>query len=212
MSESKTTLQEKNRACYDDIISIVDKKIEQVFLEIESDKSLVKKLKSAKLNKTVSIYPIVSYILSNDNSLCSMKERKFDAEIIYQVLIKFKYFIMKLSQYQTVIPTRELFCMFIGWNTSIYQSMVDDEGEVGEVMNMVEDYIIDFNMSEAQKKNINASVTKFRTQVSGKHGHSQVTKKEEIIQNRSDNRKDKDQLEAELEKLKIQSQQQKALK
>lgn len=204
MSNDKNAQKQAQIKPEDNILDICDKKIEQTLELVKNNEDLVKRLYDKK-DKEASIYPIVAYVLNKDNSLKNMKERQFDNETIYQVLLKFQFFIMMLAEYQTIVPTRELFCMFIGWNTALYQELAESESDVQEVINLVEDYILDFNMSAAQNGQLNANLTRFRTQISGKHGHSQVTKKEENMQNRSDARKDKEQLARELEEIKAKA-------
>ena len=150
----------------------------------------------------LSVYPTVVYSLSKDN-YTDLSKRQFTKDTVLQALQRFQYLIMVLNEYEVTAPSKELFCSFIGWSTSAYESILNSDGELKEAIEIVEDYLVDVSMTMAQNKRITASVAKFRNQVSGKHGHSLVTKKEEHEVQKADYRKSRDVLEAELEKLKL---------
>lgn len=152
-----------------------------------------------------SIYPMVVYCLSKDNYNVDLSTRQFDKDTILFALSKFQYLIMRLNSYAVIAPSKELFCSFLGWSTTTYENVLKSDGELHDVIEIVDDYIIDVTMSMAQTGDIQTNIAKFRNQVAGKHGHSLVTKKEEHEVNKADYRKSRDVLEAELEKLRLQN-------
>ena len=115
----------------------------------------------------LSVYPTVVYSLSKDN-YTDLSKRQFTKDTVLQALQRFQYLIMVLNEYEVTAPSKELFCSFIGWSTSMYESILNSDGELKEAIEIVEDYLVDVSMTMAQNKRITASVAKFRNQVSGK--------------------------------------------
>lgn len=188
-----------------DIIKWLDKKIEETLNELE--KQIKASLEENKKKKLKTIYPKVFYLLSKDNNLSELENREFTNDVVFQALKKFQYLIMKLNDIETVVPSRELFCNFIGWSTNFFAQALDDSSSIKESVSMVEDYLIDLSLSLAQERTISPNIAKFRNQVSGTHGHSLVTKKEETEVKKFENRKTKEALQKELEELRAANKQ-----
>lgn len=152
----------------------------------------------------VNIYPIVAYIFNKDNDLSEMADRSFtDPSEIGFCLKKYQEIMYMLNKEINFVPTKENFCQFMGWTAEVYnQNLNSDADDIRAVMQMVEDYLIDSQLSAGQGGVTKANLTKFRTQVSGNNGHSLVTQKEANEDNRFKARfKPADQLERELKNL-----------
>lgn len=148
-------------------------------------------------------YPIICDMFNSNNDLYAIKNRTFDdPDVLYKALISYQKIISTINLKQVVfVPSKENFCMFLGWTTKFYNEMLENSSEnIKAVMDMINDYIIDAQLSAGQKGFLKANLTKFRAQVAGEHGNSLVTQKEQYEMSGNKNTlKSKEQLIAELE-------------
>jgi hypothetical protein len=135
--------------------------------------------------KNVNIVPIVANLLSIDNRVIKLKDRKFtDPEEVEVCFDLFKGIMATLNLKVVYHPSQQSFCMFMGWTDRIYKEMLDSTEEIKELMQMVDSYLYDCQMSAAQLGFATQGITKFRGQVAGEKGMNLVTQKE---QNMTDN-------------------------
>lgn len=168
----------------------------------ELNKEIEELKKSDKINST-NLYPIVSYIFVKDDDLNKLEEREWDKENIYYVYKKFMDIFYQLNKETLIVPSKELFCQFIGWNSYFYgENLNNGTDEIKQVMKMVEGYLIDSELNAAVMGYTKANPSKFRLQNAGDFGHSQITQKEQNADNRAGNKmKSITELEKELKKL-----------
>ena len=78
-------------------------------------------------------------------------------------------------------PTKQNFCAFVGISTGTYDSYreKDDDPELVEVVNRIDDYLTDVQLTMAQDGLLNSTVTIFRT----KTEHNYVEAKEYVAVN-----------------------------
>ena len=187
------------------LLEWITKKYNRIISDLNRDILDSEKMKARFSNDDgVNIYPIVAYIFNKDNNLSEMADRSFtNPEEIDFCLKKYQEIMYMLNKEINFVPTKENFCQFMGWTAEVYnQNLNSDADDIRAVMQMVEDYLIDSQLSAGQGGVTKANLTKFRTQVSGNNGHSLVTQKEANEDNRFKARfKPADQLERELKNL-----------
>jgi hypothetical protein len=130
-----------------------------------------------------------------------MSEREFtSADEVLHCLVMYQEIMAYINEKCVFVPSIETFCMFMGWTAQIYRKMLlDAPSDIRDTMAMVEDYIIESQLSAAQRGFIKGNVTKFRSQIAGEHGQGLVTQKEQNSDNIQKERlKSKDQLVKEL--------------
>lgn len=179
------------------LIQWVDRKCETISKELAN-------LFRNEINENGSVHPIITEIISCDNDFDSTRYRDFSNgnEVIYCFRI-FQALISRINRYTFFLPTKENFCMFMGWTAKTYQRMMNESSEeVKEAMEVVNDYLVEAMLSAGMQGKTSASLTKFRTQVAGEHGLSLVTEKEKNQQTRqADSMLSKDELLKKLESL-----------
>lgn len=152
----------------------------------------------------MNIYPIFSNIISIDNNLLKLKERKFDnPEDVMYCFDEFKNIIATINLKVVYVPSIQTFCMFMGWTSKVYKQMLNETPEdVQDVMKLIDDYILENQASAGQQGLLKQNLTKFRMQMAGNQGQNIVTQKEENDENRN-NRKQKsmDELYDDLRKM-----------
>ena len=72
----------------------------------------------------------------------------------------YKQFIGQINKTQTYLPTKKNFCSFAGISSNVYNRYIQSEdSERREIMQMIDDYITDLQLTSAQngeiKRNIN---------------------------------------------------------
>lgn len=154
--------------------------------------------------KKMNIYPIFSNIISIDNNLLKLKERKFDnPEDVECCFNEFKNIIATINLKVVYVPSIQTFCMFMGWTSKVYKQMLNETPEdIQDVMKLIDDYILENQASAGQQGLLKQNLTKFRMQMAGNQGQNIVTQKEENDENRN-NRKQKsmDELYDDLRKM-----------
>lgn len=172
--------QEEGKSTLIDWVETKTAKIEDAWQEFVS----VKQAEGTGL-KNVNIVPIVANLLSIDNRVIKLKDRKFtDPEEVEVCFDLFKGIMATLNLKVVYHPSQQSFCMFMGWTDRIYKEMLDSTEEIKELMQMVDSYLYDCQMSAAQLGFATQGITKFRGQIAGEKGMNLVTQKE---QNMTDN-------------------------
>lgn len=86
----------------------------------------------------------------------------------------YKQFIEKINKVQTYLPTKKNFCGFVGISSSQYDSWKQSEdSERTEIMQMIDDYITDLQLTSAQNGEIKEISTIYRTK--SEHGMVEAT-------------------------------------
>lgn len=154
--------------------------------------------------KSMNVYPIFSKILSRDNKLLKLKERKFDnpedVEFCFQC---FQDIMTTINLKAVYVPSIQTFCMFMGWTSRIYKQMLNDSPEeIQDMMQVVNEYILENQISAGQQGILKQNLTKFRAQIAGDQGQNLVTQKEQNEENRSNKKiKSKEELLKDLKNM-----------
>lgn len=154
--------------------------------------------------KSMNVYPIFSKILSRDNKLLKLKERKFDnpedVEFCFQC---FQDIMATINLKAVYVPSIQTFCMFMGWTSRIYKQMLNDSPEeIQDMMQVVNEYILENQISAGQQGILKQNLTKFRAQIAGDQGQNLVTQKEQNEENRSNKKiKSKEELLKDLKNM-----------
>lgn len=154
--------------------------------------------------KSMNVYPIFSKILSRDNKLLKLKERKFDdpedVEFCFQC---FQDIMATINLKVVYVPSIQTFCMFMGWTSRIYKQMLNDSpGEIQDMMQVINEYILENQISAGQQGILKQNLTKFRAQIAGDQGQNLVTQKEQNEENRSNKKiKSKEELLKDLKNM-----------
>lgn len=136
---------------------------------------------------SMNVYPIISNILSADNKIMKLKDRQFDkvedVEFCFDV---FKNIMSTINLHVIYVPSQQSFCMFMGWTDRVYKKMLNSSLEdIQDMMQLINEYIIECQISAGQQGILKQNLTKFRTQMAGEHGHNLVTQKEQNEEDRS---------------------------
>ena len=154
--------------------------------------------------KSMNVYPIFSKILSRDNKLLKLKERKFDdpedVEFCFQC---FQDIMATINLKVVYVPSIQTFCMFMGWTSRIYKQMLNDSPEeIQDMMQVINEYILENQISAGQQGLLKQNLTKFRAQLAGDQGQNLVTQKEQNEENRSNKKiKSKEELLKDLKNM-----------
>lgn len=154
--------------------------------------------------KSMNIYPIFSKILSRDNKVLKLKERKFDdpedVEFCFQC---FQDIMATINLKVVYVPSIQTFCMFMGWTSRIYKQMLNDSPEeIQDMMQVINEYILENQISAGQQGILKQNLTKFRAQIAGDQGQNLVTQKEQNEENRSNKKiKSKEELLKDLKNM-----------
>jgi hypothetical protein len=136
---------------------------------------------------SMNVYPIISNILSVDNKIMKLKDRQFDkAEDVEFCFDVFKNIMSTINLHVIYVPSQQSFCMFMGWTDRVYKKMLNNSIEdIQDMMQLINEYIIECQISAGQQGILKQNLTKFRTQLAGEHGHNLVTQKEQNEEDRS---------------------------
>lgn len=137
--------------------------------------------------KDMNIYPIISKILTSKDKIYKLKEREFDnAEDLEFCFDMFKDIMATINLNVIYVPSQQSFCMFMGWTDRIYKKMLKDStDDIRDIMQLVDEYIIECQISAGQQGILKQNLTKFRTQLAGDHGNNLVTQKEQMEEDRN---------------------------
>lgn len=156
------------------LIEWIDSKYEYINSEIEK----MKLLDIDFDNKNT--HPIYCEMLSCNNDFKSMQSRRFENpdEVLYCLRI-YQKIVATINCFDVFVPSIENFCMFMGWTAKMYKQMLQDTlPDIMDTMQMIEDYLIESQLSAGQSGIAKPNLTKFRVQTSGAHGNELVTQKE----------------------------------
>lgn len=139
-----------------------------------------------KLN-SMNVYPIISNILSVDNKIMKLKDRQFDeVEDVEFCFDMFKDIMSTINLHVIYVPSQQSFCMFMGWTDRVYKRMLNNSPEdIQDMMQLINEYIFECQMSAGQIGITKQNITKFRGQLAGEHGQNLVTQKEQNEEDRS---------------------------
>ncbi|MGX8835302.1 hypothetical protein ACWG0P_13965 [Amedibacillus sp. YH-ame6] len=126
------------------------------------------------------VNPILVNIISKDNDYDTLSERSFDNSLDLMYCFKlYQEIVAEINLNTIFVPSIENFCMWMGWNTQVYKKILQSENEdLKSTMELVEDYIIECQLSAGQTGLLAQNLTKFRAQVAGNHGNNLVSQKE----------------------------------
>ena len=153
---------------------------------------------------SMNVYPIISNILSTDNKMIKLKDRKFeDPEDVEFCFDLFKDIMSTINLNVIYVPSQQSFCMFMGWTDKIYKKMLlSSTDDIQDMMQSIDEYIIECQISAGQQGILKQNLTKFRTQLAGDHGQNLVTQKEKNEEDRSKKKiKSRDELLKELQNM-----------
>lgn len=86
----------------------------------------------------------------------------------------YKQFILEINKYQRYLPTKKNFCGFVGISSSQYDLWrQSDDTERQEIMQIIDDYITDLQLTSAQNGEIKEISTIYRTKA--EHGMVEAT-------------------------------------
>ena len=109
------------------------------------------------------IYSLVS--MNND----FVVKKSYSNDEIRFALQQFQELVNMIIEEQAFIPTKNLFCSFMGISTATYDSWLRSNDEQRrEVVQMVDDYIADVMLNNAQMRKIDGFTTVYRTK--SQHG------------------------------------------
>lgn len=154
--------------------------------------------------QTMNVYPIFSKILSRDNKMLKLKDRKFDnpedVEFCFQC---FQDIMATINLKVVYVPSIQTFCMFMGWTSRIYKQMLNDSPtDIQDMMQVINEYILENQISAGQQGLLKQNLTKFRAQLAGDQGQNLVTQKEQNEENRSNKKiKSKEELLKDLKNM-----------
>lgn len=149
-------------------------------------------------------HPIICKIMLEDNDYDDISEREFnDSSEVLKCFTAYIDIIATINMKVAFIPSKENFCMFMGWTTNIYDGLISESSEdIKSAMKMVNDYILESQIAAGQLGFASSSLTKFKAQVAGEHGFSLVTQKEQNEEDRKQGKlKSKEELYLELQKM-----------
>jgi len=152
--------------------------------------------------KDMNVYPIVSNILTSNDRISNLKKRDFDnAEDLEYCFIRFKEIMSTINLNVIYVPSQQTFCMFMGWTDRIYKQMlISSTEDIQDIMQLINEYLIECQISAGQQGILKQNLTKFRTQLAGEHGQNLVTQKEQMEEDRSKKKlKTKEELMKELQ-------------
>lgn len=117
-------------------------------------------------NESLSIVKLKSLISQKNVIGLSPKYNNTEIAILFDY---YKQFIDQINEKQRYIPTKGDFCSFVGISTTQYDNWKQsDDTERREIMQMIDDYIVDLNLTSAQNGDIKEISTMFRGKV--EHG------------------------------------------
>ena len=128
---------------------------------------LIYKLKQTETGEKLSTIQLKT--IMSQKSICGMSPKYSNSELVL-LFDYYKQFVMEINKYQTYIPSKVDFCSFIGISTNIYNSYrTSDDAERREIVQKIDDYIADIELSLAQQGNIKEITTIFRAKA--EHGY-----------------------------------------
>ena len=122
-------------------------------------------------------YPVFAHTISSTDE--TKQQMKWNADTIDHGIKKYKEILFKINLEVSVAPSVESFCSFLGWNARKYKELLNaSNSDIYPSMTMINDYILDCQLSMAQNGQIKGNMTQFRAQVAGEHGAGLMTQRE----------------------------------
>lgn len=129
---------------------------------------LIYKLKHVETGKNLSIIELKNLISQKNVIGISPKYNNTELAILFDY---YKQFIIKINEVQYYLPTKKNFCSFAGISSTTYDNYKQsDDSERREIMQMIDDYITDLQLTASQNGDIKEVSTIFR----GKTEHGMV--------------------------------------
>lgn len=130
---------------------------------------LTEKLK--KVNKKISTIELKSLISQKNVIGISPKYSNTEIAILFDY---YKQFIVEINKITTYLPTKKNFCSFVGISSNQYDSWRQSEDtERQEIMQIIDDYITDLQLTSAQNGEVREISTIYRTK--SEHGMVEAT-------------------------------------
>lgn len=132
---------------------------------------LIHKLKHVETGKSLTTIELKSLISQKNVIGLSPKYNNTELAILFDY---YKQFIEKINELQTFLPTKKNFCSFIGISSSQYDRWrQSDDSERREIMQMIDDYITDLQLTASQNGEVKEITTIYRTKA--EHGMVEAT-------------------------------------
>ena len=130
---------------------------------------LIDKLKKA--NNKLSTIELRSLISQKNIVGLSPKYNNTEIAILFDY---YKQFIVEINRVTQYLPTKKNFCSFVGISSNQYDSWRQSEdSERQEIMQIIDDYITDLQLTSAQKGEVREISTIYRTK--SEHGMVEAT-------------------------------------
>jgi len=132
---------------------------------------LIYKLKHTETGKSLTTIELKS-LISQKNVIClSPKYNNTELAILFDY---YKQFIEKINEIQTFLPTKKNFCSFAGISSVTYDNYKQsDDSERREIMQIIDDYITDLQLTASQNGEVKEITTIYRTK--SEHGMVEAT-------------------------------------
>lgn len=130
---------------------------------------LIYKLKH--VDNSLSAIELKSLISQKNTIGVSPKYNNTELAILFDY---YKQFIGQINKVQMYLPTKKNFCSFIGISSATYDNYrQSDDSERREIMQMIDDYITDLQLTSAQNGEVREISTIYRTKA--EHGMVEAT-------------------------------------
>lgn len=127
---------------------------------------LIYALKHVEIGEKLSTIQLKSLISQKNAVGVSPKYNNTELAILFNY---YKQFIEHINQLQSYLPTKKNFCSFIGISSVTYDSYKQsDDVERREIMQMIDDYITDLQLTASQNGEVKEITTIYRTKA--EHG------------------------------------------
>ena len=174
--KQRKTLDKKKLKKKEDEQKLVQAKAELVKQEYQDNMKdymeqklydLIYKLKQTETGGKLSTIQLKT--IMSQKSICGISPKYSNSELVL-LFDYYKQFVMEINKYQTYIPSKVDFCSFIGISTNIYNLYrTSDDAERREIIQKIDDYIADIELSLAQQGSIKEITTIFRAKA--EHGY-----------------------------------------
>ena len=160
---------------------VVEKAKNELF---EEHKKLLPEILEARKNEVISMieqkvsmpYSSIYNVLSKTPNYAVRKSYTNDELLI--CFNEFKAVIDLINTKKQFVPSKNLFCAYIGVSTSTYDGwLMSNSDDRREIMQMIDDYIADVMLTSAQNKQTDAYVSVYR----GKSQHKIIEAQNPIV-------------------------------
>ncbi len=142
---------------------------------------LIEKLKHTEKGEKLSIIELKTMLSQKNANGLSPKYSNAELSILFDY---YKQFITEINKVQRYIPSVPNFCGFTGITTTQYKNWKQsDDEERREIMQRIDDYIADINLTMAQEGEVKEISTIFRAKT--EHGYYEA-QSPVVIQHKSD--------------------------